>query len=138
MLGNFEGDCELFLYSCVCQSELGDQGSKASKYINRASHYTLNSMFSVLSHVFLSQTKLYFYEIKLQISRLIPYPMDNCFTSRTVTLPNDKKAVLYIIPAGPVMECAFARWCIIHPSSLDMLTSLHLFCGLILLRPLVS
>ena len=33
-----------------------------------------------------------------------------------------EKAVLYIIPAGPVTECAF-----VLPSCLDMLTSSHIF-----------
>ena len=45
-----------------------------------------------------------------------------------------EKAVLYIIPAGQVRECAFTRWRIVLPSCLDMLTSLRLFCSLILLK----
>ena len=38
-----------------------------------------------------------------------------------------EKAVLYILPTGPVTEFAFTRWHIILPSCLDMLTSLCLF-----------
>ena len=38
------------------------------------------------------------------------YPMDNCFTSRrNQSRQMPEKDVLYILPAGPVMECAFAR-----------------------------
>ena len=44
------------------------------------------------------------------------YPMDNCFTGqrdRSRQMP--EKDVLYILPAGPVTECAFARWRIVLP-----------------------
>ena len=34
-----------------------------------------------------------------------------------------KNDVLYIIPAGPVTECTFARWHIVLPSCLDSVTS---------------
>ena len=38
------------------------------------------------------------------------YPMDNCFTGRhDRSHQTSEKDVLYIIPAGPVTECAFAR-----------------------------
>ena len=61
------------------------------------------------------------------------YPMDNCFTGwRDRSRQLAEKDVLYILPAGPVMECAFARWRIILPSCLDILMSYHLFrlvCG---------
>ena len=55
---------------------------------------------------------------KLTFYKLIPYPMDNCFSRQT-----PEKDVLYIIPAGPVTECAFARWRIILPSCLHSVTS---------------
>ena len=45
------------------------------------------------------------------------YPMDNCFTGWRDQTP--EKDVLYILPAGPVTECAFARWHIVLPSCLD-------------------
>ena len=38
-----------------------------------------------------------------------------------------EKAVLYILLAEPVTGCAFARWHIMLPSCLDMLTSLGKF-----------
>ena len=39
------------------------------------------------------------------------YPMDNCFTGRhDRSRQTSEKDVLYILPAGPVTECAFARW----------------------------
>ena len=42
--------------------------------------------------------------------------MDNCFTvRRDRSRQTSEKDVLYIIPAGPVTECAFARWRIILP-----------------------
>ena len=31
-----------------------------------------------------------------------------------------EKDVLYILPAGPVTECAFARWRIVLPSCVDI------------------
>ena len=53
-----------------------------------------------------------------------PYPMDNCFTGRydrSRQMP--VKDVLYVLPAGLVIECAFSRWRIILPSCLDIVTS---------------
>ena len=42
--------------------------------------------------------------------------MDNCFTGRrNRSCQTPEKDVLYILPAGPVTECAFARWRIILP-----------------------
>ena len=42
------------------------------------------------------------------------YPMDNCFTGwRDRSRQTSEKDVLYILPAGPVTECAFARWRIV-------------------------
>ena len=42
------------------------------------------------------------------------YPMDNCFTDRRdQSRQTPEKDVLYILPAGPVTECAFARWRIV-------------------------
>ena len=46
--------------------------------------------------------------------------MDNCFTgrrNRSRQMP--EKDILYILPAGLVTECAFARWRIVLPSCLD-------------------
>ena len=40
--------------------------------------------------------------------------MDNCFTGRRDrSRQTSEKDVLYILPAGPVTECAFARWRIV-------------------------
>ena len=40
---------------------------------------------------------------KLNFYKLIPYPMDNCFTGRRDrSHQTPEKDVLYIIPAGPV------------------------------------
>ena len=42
--------------------------------------------------------------------------MDNCFTGRhDRSRQTSEKDVLYIIPAGPVTECTFARWRIVLP-----------------------
>ena len=42
------------------------------------------------------------------------YPMDNCFTGRRDrSRQTPEKDVLYMLPAGPVTECAFARWRIV-------------------------
>ena len=44
------------------------------------------------------------------------YPMDNCFTGRhDWSRQTPEKDVLYILPAGPVTECAFVRWRIVLP-----------------------
>ena len=46
--------------------------------------------------------------------------MDNCFTGRRDrSRQTPEKDVIYILPAGPVTECAFARWRIVLPSCLD-------------------
>ena len=43
---------------------------------------------------------------KLNFYKLIPYPMDNCFTGqRDRSRQTPEKDVLYIIPAGLVTEC---------------------------------
>ena len=61
---------------------------------------------------------------KLNFYKLIPYPMDNCFTGRRDwSRQKPEKDVLYVIPAGPVMECALARCCLVLPSCLDSVTS---------------
>ena len=68
---------------------------------------------------------------KLNFYKLIPYPMDNCFTGRCDrSRKTTEKAVLYKLWAGPVMECTFTRWRTVLPSCLDMLTSSHLFRSL--------
>ena len=46
---------------------------------------------------------------KLNFYKLIPYPMDNCFTGR-----RDWSRQM---PEKGVTECAFARWRIVLPSS---------------------
>ena len=57
------------------------------------------------------------------------YPMDSCFTGwRDRSHQTPEKDVLYILLAGPVTECSFARWRIVVPSCLDIVTSYHLFC----------
>ena len=61
---------------------------------------------------------------KLNFYKLIPYPMDNCFTGRcdrSCQMP--EKDVLYILLAGLVTECAFARGRIILSSCLDSVRS---------------
>ena len=59
---------------------------------------------------------------KLNFYKLIPYPMDKCFTGRRDrSRQTPEKDILYIILAGPVMECAFAGWRIVLPSCLDRL-----------------
>ena len=61
---------------------------------------------------------------KLNFFKLIPYPMDNCFTGQCDrSRQTPEKDVLYIIPAGPVTECAFARWRHVLPSCLDSVMS---------------
>ena len=56
---------------------------------------------------------------KLNVYKSIPYLMDNCFTSRRDRSRQMlEKDVLYIIPAGPVTECAFARCRLVLPSCL--------------------
>ena len=52
------------------------------------------------------------------------YPIDNCFNGRCDrSRQTPEKDVLYIVPAGPVTECAFARWRIVRPSCLDSVMS---------------
>ena len=55
-----------------------------------------------------SSLNLFFYCVNTS------YPMDNCFTGRrNRSRQTSEKDVLYILPAGPVTECAFARWRIV-------------------------
>ena len=52
------------------------------------------------------------------------YPMDNCFTGRhDQSSQTPEKDVLYILLAGPVAQCALARWRIVLPSCLDVVAS---------------
>ena len=99
--------------------------------------YTINNTFNKkLNNL---QDKIANLTSKLNFYKLIPHPMDNCFTGRcdrSRQMP--EKDVLYILPAGPVTECAFARWRIVLPSCLDSVMSKHLFRCLNILRPLVS
>ena len=54
--------------------------------------------------------------------------MDSCFTGqRDQSRQTPEKDVLYILLAGLVTECAFARWHIVLPSCLDSVPSWHLF-----------
>ena len=73
---------------------------------------------------------------KLNFYKLIPYPMDNCFTGRRDrSRQTTEKVILYKIPAGPVTECTFARCRLVHTSCLDRMTSRRLFRCLNLLDP---
>ena len=58
---------------------------------------------------------------KLNFYKLIPYPMDNCFTSRRDrSRQAPEKDVLYILPPGPVMGV-----CIRQVSPLTFFLSRH-------------
>ena len=73
---------------------------------------------------------------KLNFYKLIPYPMDNCFTGRRDrSRQTTEKVILYIILEGPVTDCAFARCHLMHTSCLDRMTSSRLFRCLDLLDP---
>ena len=59
-----------------------------------------------------------------KILSILSGPVDNCFTGRCDrSRQTSEKDILYIIPAGPDMECAFARCRLILPSCLDSMTS---------------
>ena len=74
--------------------------------------------------------------IKLNFYKLIPYPMDHCFTGRRdQSRQMTEKVILYKLPAGPVMECTFARCHLMHTSCLDRMTLSRLFHCLNLLDP---
>ena len=76
---------------------------------------------------------------KLNFYKLIPYPMDNCFTGRrNRSRQTTEKVILYKIPAGPVTECTFARCRLVHTSCLVRMTSSRLFSLSKPIRPLVS
>ena len=76
---------------------------------------------------------------KLNFYKLIPYPMDNCFTGRRDrSRQTTEKVILYKIPAGPVTECTFARCRLVHTSCLVRMTSSRLFSLSKPIRPLVS
>ena len=65
---------------------------------------------------------------KLNFYKFIPYPMNNHFTGRhdwSHQMP--EKDTLYILPAGPVMECTFARCHLVLPFCLDSMTSYIFF-----------
>ena len=65
---------------------------------------------------------------KLNFYKLIPYPMDNCFTGRRDrSRQMTGKVILYKLPAGPVTECTFARCRLMHTSCLDRMMSSRLF-----------
>ena len=69
---------------------------------------------SAKNPAYVSHKKLQNLISKLNFYKLIPYPMDNCFTGRRDrSRQTPEKDVLYILPAGPVTECAFARWRIV-------------------------
>ena len=72
----------------------------------------------------------------LNFYKLIPYPMDNCFTGRRdQSRQMTEKVILYKLPAGPVTECTFARCRLVHTSCLDRMTLSCLFRCLNLLDP---
>ena len=96
---------------------------------------------SNLSHIYMLRPihKIANLISKLNFYKLIPYPMDNCFTGwRDRSRQTSEKDVLYIIPAVPVTECAFARWRIVLPLLSRQCDIIASFLCLILLRPLVS
>ena len=66
------------------------EGTKASNaYISQGNGRMLHNFANLIS--------------KLNFYKLIPYPMDNCFTGRRDrSRQTPEKDVLYIIPAGPV------------------------------------
>ena len=75
---------------------------------------------------------------KLNFYKLIPYPMDNCFTGRRDrSRQTSEKDVLYILPAGPVtcVHSPGGAWYFISCLPIDVIAS---FSCLILVRPLVS
>ena len=76
---------------------------------------------------------------KLNFYKLIPYPMDNCFTGRhDRSRQTPEKDVLYIIPAGPVRRVhspGGASYFLFLSRQCDVIAS---FLCLILVRPLVS
>ena len=73
---------------------------------------------------------------KLNFYKLIPYPMDNCFTGRRDrSRQTTEKVILYKIPAGPVTVCTFTRCRLMHTSCLVRMTSWRLFRCLDLVRP---
>ena len=82
---------------------------------------SLDAIFDIgerYKYYFASHQKITFYCIN------ISYPMDNCFTcqrDRSRQMP--EKDVLYILLAGLVTESAFARWHIVLPFCLDIVTS---------------
>ena len=64
----------------------------------------------------------------LNFYKLIPYPMDNCFTGRRDwSHQMTEKVIMYKLPAGLVTECTFARCRLVHTSCLDRMTSSRLF-----------
>ena len=73
---------------------------------------------------------------KLNFYKLIPYPMDNCLSSRRrPARQTPEKHVLCFHWPGRSQYCAFARWRIVFASCLDNVTSYHLFRCLKLLDP---
>ena len=64
---------------------------------------------------------------KLNFYKLIPYPMDNCFTGRRrPARQTTEKVALYecIMPSqAGRSHCALARWRVVLPSCLDSVTS---------------
>ena len=76
---------------------------------------------------------------KLNLYKLIPYSMDNCFTGwRDRSRQTSEKDVLYIIPAGParrVHSPGGASYFLFLSRHRDVIAS---FSCLVLVRPLVS
>ena len=76
---------------------------------------------------------------KLNFYKLIPYPMDNCFTGRRDrSRQTPEKDVLYRIPAGPVRRVHLpggASYFLFLSRHRDVIAS---FSCLVLVRPLVS
>ena len=76
---------------------------------------------------------------KLNFYKLIPYPMDNCFTGRRDrSRQTPEKDVLYRIPAGPIRRVhspGGASYFLFLSRHRDIIAS---FSCLVLVRPLVS
>ena len=80
---------------------------------NRSISYRFQKIFNIANLI----SKLNFY-------KLIPYPMDNCFTGRhNRSRQMTEKVILYKLLAGLVTECTFARFRLVHTSRLDRMTS---------------
>ena len=140
--------CQLTCQSADIMSSLCGVGVRARVRVNNFSSKTTRPrdvLFFLKDTVSIEDEKLFkackFANLisKLNFYKLIPYPMDNCFTGRRDrSRQTTEKVILYKIPAGPVTECTFARCRLVHTSCLDRMTSRRLFSLSKPIRPLVS